>query len=104
MKRSVKFVSDELLEEIKFFKQNDEPSARGLTIEEVAEIQKHLEGVPSHMIPSELKNIEMKRERQKMEEQKDIESKTKEKLQMMNPILKFRVTSCNTSPLIISQL
>jgi hypothetical protein len=43
------------------------------------------------MIPSELKNIEMKLDRQKLEEQKGIESKTKEKLSMMNPILKFRI-------------
>lgn len=42
---------------------NDEPSAPGLSMEEVEEIQKHLANVPSHMIPSELKNIEMKLDR-----------------------------------------
>ena len=47
---------------------NDEPSAPGLTIDEVDEIQRHLANVPMHMIPTELKNIEMKLEREKLEE------------------------------------
>lgn len=47
---------------------NDEPSAPGLSHDEVSEIQRHLANVPSHMIPSELKNIEMKLDRQKLEE------------------------------------
>ncbi len=42
---------------------NDEPNAKGLTYEEVEEIQKHLANVPAHMIPAELKNIEMKLDR-----------------------------------------
>lgn len=42
---------------------NDEPSAAGLSFEEVNEIQKHLADVPSHMIPSELQKIEMKLDR-----------------------------------------
>jgi hypothetical protein len=55
---------------------NDEPSAPGLNIEEVAEIQKHLSDVPSHMIPSEMQKIEMKLDRKNrklLEERKDIE-------------------------------
>ncbi len=39
---------------------NDEPSAPGLSLEEVVEIQKHLADVPAHMIHSELQKIEMK--------------------------------------------
>lgn len=50
---------------------NDEPNAPGLSHEEVAEIQRHLANVPSHMIPSELKKIEMMGDRQKLEEQKN---------------------------------
>lgn len=64
----MKWQPDERLELIKFFKMNDEPSAPGLSHDEVAEIQRHLANVPSHMIPSELKNIEMKLDRQKLEE------------------------------------
>ena len=56
------------MEDVKFFKMNDEPSAAGLTIEEVEEIQRHLANVPMHMIPTELKNIEMKLDREKLEE------------------------------------
>ena len=44
----------EKLEEIKYFKMNDEPNAPGLNLEEVLEIQKHLADVPSYMIPSEI--------------------------------------------------
>jgi len=68
---------------VKFFKMNDEPSAPGLSMEEVNEIQRHLANVPSHMIPSELKNIEMKLDRQKLEEQKGKEQYIKEKLEKM---------------------
>ena len=46
----------------------DEPAAPGLSLEEVAEIQRHLANVPMHMIPTELKNIEMKLDREKLEE------------------------------------
>mmetsp|Transcript_13047 Transcript_13047/g.9444 ORF Transcript_13047/g.9444 Transcript_13047/m.9444 type:complete len:111 (-) Transcript_13047:229-561(-) len=70
---------------------NDEPSARGLSLEEVAEIQKHLANVPSHMIPSELKNIEIRMEREKREEHKNMEGRVKEKLQLMAPVLKYRL-------------
>ena len=45
---------------MRYFKTNDEPSAPGLSLEEVVEIQKHLADVPAHMIPSELQKIEMK--------------------------------------------
>lgn len=62
-KKSVRWHPDEKLELIKFFKMNDEPSAPGLSSEEVQEIQRHLANVPSHMIPTELKNIEMKLDR-----------------------------------------
>lgn len=85
------WVTDDNLENVKYFKMNDEPNAKGLSNDEVVEIQKHLANVPSYMIPSELKNIEMKLDRQKLEEQKGIESKVKEKLLQMNPILKFRL-------------
>ena len=47
------------LEEIKYFKMNDEPSKPGLSDQEVQEIQKHLADVPSHLIPSEIQKIEM---------------------------------------------
>lgn len=53
---------------MKFFKQNDEPSAPGLSIAEVQEIQKRLADVPAHMIPSELSRIEMKLDRRLIEE------------------------------------
>jgi len=53
---------------------NDEPSAPGLTIEEVIEIQKHLADVPAHMIPSELQKIEMKLDRELLEERRGQES------------------------------
>lgn len=56
---------------------NDEPSAPGLTIDEVVEIQKHLADVPAHMIPSELQKIEMKLDskyRELLEERKGQES------------------------------
>jgi hypothetical protein len=62
------------LEQVKYFKQNDEPSAAGLSLAEVSEIQKRLADVPSHMIPSELSRIEMKLDRKLMEEQKSIET------------------------------
>jgi hypothetical protein len=59
---------DDQLEQVKYFKQNDEPSAPGLSEKEVLEIQKCLADVPSHMIPAELSRIEMKLDRQKREE------------------------------------
>lgn len=61
------------LEEIKYFKMNDEPNAPGLNFDEVMEIQKHLADLPSHMIPSEIQKIEMKLDRKLLEERKDIE-------------------------------
>lgn len=48
------FAPVDQLESIKYFKMNDEPNAPGLSLEEVAEIQKHLADVPAFMIPSEL--------------------------------------------------
>jgi len=68
---------DDQLEQVKYFKQNDEPSAPGLSEKEVLEIQKCLADVPSHMIPAELSRIEMKLDRQKREEQKSMESQLK---------------------------
>jgi hypothetical protein len=68
---------------------NDEPSAAGLTQEEVAEIQRHLANVPMHMIPTELKNIEMKLDREKLEEQKNIEQYVKNKLDRMQPCIQY---------------
>jgi hypothetical protein len=70
---------------------NDEPSAPGLSHEEVAEIQKHLANVPMHMIPTELKNIEMKLDREKLEEQKNKELYVKNKLDSMKPVVLFRL-------------
>lgn len=58
-RKSVSWRTDENIEDVKYFKMTDEPNATGLTLEEVAEIQKHLQNVPMHMIPTELKNIEM---------------------------------------------
>jgi hypothetical protein len=72
-KKSVSW-NTQSLEQVKYFKQNDEPSAAGLSLAEVAEIQKRLADVPSHMIPSELSRIEMKLDRKLMEEQKSIET------------------------------
>lgn len=69
---------------------NDEPNAPGLTSEEVADIQRHLANVPSHMIPTELKNIEMKLDRQKLEEHKGREQFIKNKLEKMQPLIQYR--------------
>lgn len=70
---------------------NDEPSAPGLSLEEVAEIQRHLANVPMHMIPTELKNIEMKLDREKLEEQKNKEEYCRKKLDRMTPVITFRL-------------
>lgn len=69
---------------------NDEPSAPGLTHEEVSEIQRHLANVPPHMIPTELKNIEMKLDREKLAEHKNKEQYIKDKLEKMQPVLNFK--------------
>ena len=53
---------------------SDEPSAPGLSLEEVSEIQKHLADVPSYMIPSEMQKIEMKLDRELLEKRKGLES------------------------------
>lgn len=37
-KKSVSWVSDEYIDDIKYFKMNDEPNAKGLSLEEVNEI------------------------------------------------------------------
>ncbi len=37
-RKSVSWRTDDRLEDVKFFKMNDEPSAAGLSIDEVAEI------------------------------------------------------------------
>ena len=75
---------------MKFFKMNDEPSAPGLSVDEVDEIQRHLANVPMHMIPTELKNIEMKLDREKLEEQKNKEQFVKNKLEKMQPCIMYR--------------
>ena len=82
---------DDVIEDVKFFKMNDEPSAAGLSFEEVTEIQRHLQNVPMHMIPTELKNIEMKLDREKLEEQKNKEQYVKNKLDKMAPVITFRL-------------
>ena len=74
---------------MKYFKMNDEPSAPGLNIDEVMEIQKHLADVPSHMIPSELQKIEMKLDRKLLEERKGAETQLRQKLEQMRPIVRF---------------
>lgn len=74
---------------MKYFKQNDEPSAAGLSLAEVHEIQKRLADVPSHMIPSELSRIEMKLDRKLLEEQKSIETQLRSKLDQMKPIIRY---------------
>ena len=38
--------AQECLEEVKYFKMNDEPNKAGLSIDEVLEIQKHIADVP----------------------------------------------------------
>jgi uncharacterized NAD(P)/FAD-binding protein YdhS len=71
---------------------NDEPSAPGLNLEEVAEIQKHLSDVPNHLIPSEMQKIEMKldkKNRKLLENQKDIEFQLRAKLDAMRPHTRF---------------
>ena len=68
---------------------NDEPNAPALSLEQVAEIQKHLQDVPSHMIPSELQKIEIKLDRKVLEERKGIESQLKMKLLEMKPVVRF---------------
>jgi hypothetical protein len=87
---------DEIIEDVKFFKMTDEPSAPGLSIEEVTEIQKHLANVPMHMIPTELKNIEMKLDREKLEEQKNKEQYVRNKLDRMQPLVPFRLPMCKS--------
>lgn len=76
---------------------NDEPSAPGLTYDEVADIQRHLANVPMHMIPTELKNIEMKLDRQKLEEQKNKDQYIRDKLEKMQPMIPFRNLACKLS-------
>ena len=90
-RKCVKWRPDEVIEDVKFFKMNDEPSAAGLSLEEVAEIQRHLANVPMHMIPTELKNIEMKLDREKLEEQKNKEEYCRKKLDRMTPVITFRL-------------
>lgn len=77
------------LEEIKFFKMNDEPNAPGLSFAEVNEIQKHLADVPSHMIPSELQKIENNLDRKLLQERKGCELLLKTKLAEMKPLIRF---------------
>jgi hypothetical protein len=86
-RKGVRWEAEERLEAVKFFKMNDEPSAPGLSAAEVAEIQRHLANVPSHMIPSELKNIEMKLDREKLQEQKGRDNYIREKLEKMKPLI-----------------
>eukprot|EP00352_Strombidinopsis_acuminata_P002495 CAMPEP_0176402266 /NCGR_PEP_ID=MMETSP0126-20121128/49127_1 /TAXON_ID=141414 ORGANISM="Strombidinopsis acuminatum, Strain SPMC142" /NCGR_SAMPLE_ID=MMETSP0126 /ASSEMBLY_ACC=CAM_ASM_000229 /LENGTH=61 /DNA_ID=CAMNT_0017779753 /DNA_START=493 /DNA_END=678 /DNA_ORIENTATION=- len=59
---------------------NDEPNAPGLTLDEVAEIQKHLADIPAHMIPSEMQKIEKMFERKKLDEMKNKNTILKSKL------------------------
>lgn len=87
-KKSVTW-NNHTLEQVKYFKQNDEPSAPGLSILEVQEIQKRLADVPSHMIPSELSRIEMKLDRKLLEEQKSIETQLRSKLESMKPLVRY---------------
>jgi hypothetical protein len=77
------------LEQVKYFKQNDEPSAPGLSIQEVMEIQKRLADVPSHMIPSALSRIEMKLDRELLEKQKNEQSRLRNQLEAMRPLTRY---------------
>ena len=43
----MRWASPEQLEEVKYFKMNDEPNKAGLSMAEVQEIQKHLADVPA---------------------------------------------------------
>ena len=52
--KTVRWAAPESLEQVKYFKMNDEPNKAGLSIAEVQEIQKHLADVPAHLIPSEI--------------------------------------------------
>lgn len=88
-KKSVQWQPQDRLEEIKYFKMNDEPNARGLTIDEVLEIQSHLVDVPPHMIQSAIQKIEMKLDRKLLEERKDIECQQRKKLDEMKPRIKY---------------
>jgi hypothetical protein len=71
--KTVRWQEPTRLEEVKYFKMNDAPSAPSLTVQEVNEIQKHLADVPAHMIPSELQKIEMMMDRKVIEMNKDRE-------------------------------
>lgn len=66
-KKTVKF-DEKNLEKYKYFKLDDEPNAPGLTSEEVEKIQRHLENVPQHQIPSELKKFDLLNDRKIIEE------------------------------------
>lgn len=66
--KRVKFHNE--IESIKFFKLTDLPTVKGLSNEQVVEVQKHTANVPSHMMYSELKKLDMKLDRQKFEDQK----------------------------------
>ena len=52
--KTVRWAAQDNLEEVKYFKMNDEPNKAGLSLVEVQEIQKHLADVPAHLIPSEM--------------------------------------------------
>lgn len=99
-RKSVSWAQPERLESVKYFKMNDEPSAPGLNMDEVMEIQKHLADVPAHMIPSELQKIEMKLDRKLLEEKKGLESQLRSKLDAMKPLVRFSRQLMRKCPLL----
>ena len=68
--KTVRWAAQEHLEEVKYFKMNDEPNKAGLSLAEVQEIQKHLADVPAHLIPSEIQKIEMQLDGRLLRERK----------------------------------
>ena len=72
--KTVRWQTEEQLEEIKYFKMNDEPIKPGLSLTEVQEIQKHLADVPAHLIPSEIQKIEMQLDGRRIKELKNMDT------------------------------
>jgi len=87
-RKRVQWVGDRDMEQIKYFKMNDEPKAPGLSMKEVELIREHLASVPAHFISKELKDIEMQMDKEKLREHKHIEEKIKVKLHEMHPLIR----------------
>lgn len=83
--KTVRWAVQEDLEQVKYFKMNDEPNKAGLSLAEVHEIQKHLADVPAHLIPSEIQKIEMQLDGRLLRERKSLDSQLRIKLVEMKP-------------------